>query len=115
MINYDYQFLLKLTTTISTSTTTTTTTTTNVNASSTQRSTKKPDDDPLEYIYEIDPANTSTYIHINDLKPNTRYEFRFEILIYDGKGNAFGISTLVTLVNLHYKYNVSYHILFQKY
>ena len=99
MINYDYQFLLKLTTTIST--TTTTTTTTNVNASSTKRSTKKPDDDLLEYIYEIDPANTSTYIHINDLKPNTHYEFRFEILIYDGKGNAFGISTLVTLDNLH--------------
>ena len=93
--NLDYQFLSKvLSTTISTTTTTTNTTTTQVDASSkatsTEKSTKNPVDDPYEYIYLIDPTNTSTYIHINDLKPNTPYQFKFEIQIFDSKGNAFG-------------------------
>ena len=92
-----------LTTTITTTSTTTSTTTTSTNGSSkttsTERTTEKPDDYPYEYIYLIDPANTSTYIHIKDLKPNTPYNFKFEILIFDGKGNASSL-------------NVYYHILY---
>ena len=94
-----------LTTTITTTSTTTSTTTTSANGSSkttsTERTTEKPDDYPYEYIYLIDPANTSTYIHIKDLKPNTPYKFKFEILIFDGKGNAFRITPFITVVNLH--------------
>ena len=80
-------------TTSTTVSTTTAATTTTPSKETTENSTEKNEiEDSFHDFISIDPANTSTYIPINDLKPNTPYKFKFEILIFDGKGNAFMIT-----------------------
>ena len=77
-------------TTSTTVSTTTVTTSTPSKETTTEKSTETSDvEASFAHTYLIDSANTSTYIHIKDLKPNTPYKFKFEILIYDSKGNTF--------------------------
>ena len=89
-------------TTSTTEGTTTVTETTTPSKATTEKSTEETDiEESFEYIYVIQPANKSTYIHIEDLKPNKPYKFKFEIQIFDHKGNAFRITAFANVVNLH--------------
>ena len=90
-------------TTSTTVSTTTVTTSTPSKETTTEKSTETSDvEASFPYTYLIDSANTSTYIHIKDLKPNTPYKFKFEILIYDSKGNTFAMKLSLVGLYLHF-------------